>query len=65
MKKVSDAFNALPYETRNICVGVMIDTEIRVLEREKVRLKDRYYQSRKEINEKIMFMKQELERDYG
>ena len=65
MKKTSSNFNALPYEVRTICVGVMLDAEIRNLERERARLETRYKQSRKEINEKIKFIKAELARDYA
>ncbi len=53
MSKHSDAFNALSFEVRSICSGVIVETRINQLRIEKNRLKRRYLQSMKEINEHI------------
>lgn len=57
----SDRFNELPFETRTIACALMLEYEIRNMEAEKVRLKNRYDQSIKEINEKITYCKRDLD----
>jgi len=53
MNKWSDAFNSLPREIRHI--GAMAEAEMRIfqLKREKDRLKNRYNQSIKEVDNHI------------
>ena len=50
---LSDRFNALPFEIREIGCGMELMTRIQQLEMEKVRLKKRYDQSVHEINDHI------------
>lgn len=64
MEKESEAFNALPDETRKIYSRLLLRVEVRLMETEKNRLKRRYNQSLKEINEKIKYMESELAKEY-
>jgi predicted RNase H-like nuclease (RuvC/YqgF family) len=52
-KTVSELFNALPKRTRTIGAAMECQTRIQHLRFEKDRLKKRYQQSVKEINEHI------------
>jgi hypothetical protein len=61
MTKHSDAFNELSFETRAICSKVLLQDQIQGMRLEKERLKRRYSQSLKEINEKIKYCERELE----
>lgn len=63
MSKYSDDYNALPFETRKITAKVMIQGQIRDLKFEKKRLKTRYNQSLKEINDNIKCCEGDLESD--
>ena len=63
MSKYSDDFNELPFEVRKIAAKVMLQYQIRDLGFEKERLKKRYNQSLKEINEKIKYCELDLVRD--
>ena len=56
----SEKYNDLPMEVREIASKVMLQHEIRDMYAEKERLKRRYEQSRKEINEKIKYCEHEL-----
>ncbi len=63
MSKYSDDYNASPFEVRKIAAKVMLQGQIRDLNFEKERLKARYSQSLKEINEKIKYCERDLESD--
>jgi len=63
MSKYSDAYNALPFEVRAICSKVLLQDQIRDLHFEKDRLKRRYNQSLKEINDKIKFCEHDLAKE--
>jgi phage host-nuclease inhibitor protein Gam len=60
MSEWSDKWNAMPYDIRHI--GSMCETEMRInqLMMEKARLKKRYLQSIKEVDEHIKNLKQFL-----
>lgn len=60
MSKHSDRFNALPMEVRIICCNLALQDQIRDLGFEKDRLKKRYSQSKKEIDDKIKYCEREL-----
>jgi len=53
MKSWADKYNALPIEIREITSKILIETQINQLFKEKARLRVRYEQSMKEINEHI------------
>lgn len=63
MSKWSDAWNELPYDIRHI--GAMCEYELRIqhLQMEKNRLKKRYTQSLKEINEHIKNIQDWIKRE--
>ena len=65
MSRWSEKWNAMPKEIR--LIGTMVETEMRInqLLMEKDRLKTRYCQSIKEVNDHIKNLKQRLRKDNG
>jgi len=63
MSEWSDKWNALPREVRHI--GSMVESEMRInqLKREKDRLKTRYKQSIKEVNDHIKNLEKWIEKN--
>lgn len=60
MSIFSEQFNELPFDVRVIACNLALETQIRDLQLESSRLKRRYEESRKEINEKIKYCEREL-----
>ena len=54
---MADDFNSLPIETRKICGVVIAEMRISQLKMEKERLKKRYRQSVREVNDHIRNLK--------
>ncbi len=63
MNSASDKYNALPSEVRAITSAIGLEQQIRGLEREKVRLNNRYNRSLEEINDHLSACKRDLEID--
>ncbi len=63
MNSASDKYNALASEVRAITSAIVLEHQIRGLQREKVRLTSRYNRSLEEINEHLSSCKQDLETD--
>ncbi len=65
MKDWSNEYNKLPFEIRHIAAAVTCQTNIQYLNFEKQRLKQRYQQSLKEINEHIKNLESWMESEFN
>ena len=65
MKDWSKEYNKLPYEARHIAGAVSCQTNIQFLNFEKQRLKKRYQQSLKEINDHIKNLEKWMEQEFN